>query len=361
MIRTRVLPAVVVVIAAIALGAIVTLQSEANTQRDAQLTLANLKLDLTHLQAVPFQASPTNGGSWIQARAQMRTGKREVAEALTSLRGGSPVPMLDMVAAHLRANYAVLDKIFAIAVSGVGFGGRGEQLASAAFQTEDRVDAVLAAASTEYDDAASTADSRATEGSAATISILILAFLFFYRRATRARSSAEQLAHENGVLASTDALTDLGNRRALVDDLAEELYDADAEPELLVALFDLDGFKEYNDTFGHPAGDTLLSRLGGRLLAAVAGSGTAYRMGGDEFCMLMRTQADDVDSLVKKAADALTEAGEGFQIECSFGLALIPAEASSGGRHCSWRIDVCTRTRKVAPRPAARAPTYCWS
>ena len=54
----------------------------------------------------------------------------------------------------------------------------------------------------------------------------------------------------------------------------------------VLLLFDLDGFKNYNDAYGHPAGDALLRRLGDRLAAAVAGRGTAYRMGGDEFCVL---------------------------------------------------------------------------
>ena len=57
---------------------------------------------------------------------------------------------------------------------------------------------------------------------------------------------------------------------------------------LVLVLFDLDGFKHYNDTFGHPAGDALLVRLGAGLAGFVEGRGTAYRMGGDEFCALLR-------------------------------------------------------------------------
>ena len=53
-------------------------------------------------------------------------------------------------------------------------------------------------------------------------------------------------------------------------------------------LFDLDGFKSYNDTFGHPAGDALLAHLGTKLAASVAPYGEAYRLGGDEFCAVRR-------------------------------------------------------------------------
>ena len=61
--------------------------------------------------------------------------------------------------------------------------------------------------------------------------------------------------------ATTDALTGLGNRRQLLNDLARRLDGAAVQPTLLM-LFDLDGFKGYNDTFGHPAGDALLDAAG---------------------------------------------------------------------------------------------------
>ena len=62
--------------------------------------------------------------------------------------------------------------------------------------------------------------------------------------------------------AMTDALTGLGNRRSLMEDLQDELAVADADSPITLVVLDLDGFKRYNDTFGHPAGDSLLARLG---------------------------------------------------------------------------------------------------
>src|SRR5262249_7998171 len=64
--------------------------------------------------------------------------------------------------------------------------------------------------------------------------------------------------------ATTDALTGLANRRQLLLDLERRLGSHPVSPTLLM-LFDLDGFKGYNDTFGHPAGDALLTRLGAKL------------------------------------------------------------------------------------------------
>src|SRR5690349_3911202 len=93
----------------------------------------------------------------------------------------------------------------------------------------------------------------------------------------------ESVLHQNRLDAVTDSLTGLGNRRRLMDDLAHQIAELREGSQLALALFDLDGFKSYNDRFGHLAGDTLLAGLGERLAHALDGSGHAYRFGGDEF------------------------------------------------------------------------------
>jgi two-component system, cell cycle response regulator len=130
--------------------------------------------------------------------------------------------------------------------------------------------------------------------------------------------------------AHSDALTGLGNRRRLMSDLdlAAALPPAPGKLRLLI-LFDLNGFKAYNDAFGHPAGDTLLARLGSRLDAFAGPQGAAYRLGGDEFCLLAETSAAAVDGLVAGAGAALSERGDGFVITASRGSVLLPSEASS--------------------------------
>jgi GGDEF domain-containing protein len=103
--------------------------------------------------------------------------------------------------------------------------------------------------------------------------------------------------------ALTDALTGLGNRRRLFADLAALLDEPRSAGSRLLVIFDLNGFKDYNDSFGHPAGDALLARLGGKLSAAVTPAGSAYRMGGDEFCVLI----PPTETLLDRAALALRE------------------------------------------------------
>ena len=125
--------------------------------------------------------------------------------------------------------------------------------------------------------------------------------------------------------ARTDALTGIGNRRKLMDDLGATL---DVRESSVLLLLDLDGFKGYNDSFGHPAGDALLARLAKKLADAVAAEGEVYRIGGDEFCVLASVEADRREAFGGLAADALQEHGEGFRITAAYGAVYLPEEAA---------------------------------
>ena len=125
-------------------------------------------------------------------------------------------------------------------------------------------------------------------------------------------------------MALTDPLTGLGNRRLLIEDLHVACASPRRPWELV--LYDLNGFKRYNDTFGHPAGDALLARLSGKLRDVVAPYGTAYRMGGDEFCVLFRRALADTNATVAASLAALSEQGPGFVIDAAHGVVSIPHE-----------------------------------
>ncbi|HEY1714450.1 MAG TPA: diguanylate cyclase [Solirubrobacteraceae bacterium] len=129
--------------------------------------------------------------------------------------------------------------------------------------------------------------------------------------------------------AVTDGLSGLGNRRRLMRDLDAAVAEADADRPQTLAFFDLDGFKRYNDTFGHAAGDALLARLGTALRTAIDGHGRAYRLGGDEFCLLLRGRFAIDDPLIVAATTALTEQGAMFSVSASRGLATVPDEATT--------------------------------
>jgi diguanylate cyclase (GGDEF)-like protein len=131
------------------------------------------------------------------------------------------------------------------------------------------------------------------------------------------------------VEALTDALTGLGNRRQLARELEQAIPRADDANPLVLVLFDLDGFKHYNDTFGHPAGDALLIRLGASLQTYLTGRGRAYRMGGDEFCALFEPGEEVARPVIVGAGAALSEHGKGFSVTCSFGAIVLPREAQT--------------------------------
>jgi diguanylate cyclase (GGDEF)-like protein len=128
--------------------------------------------------------------------------------------------------------------------------------------------------------------------------------------------------------AQTDPLTRLGNRRKLETDLGKRLVTASREQPMLLMLFDLDGFKSYNDTFGHVAGDALLARLSQKLQSAVSPRGSAYRLGGDEFCVLLPA-IGELEEMVTASARALEEGGENFAVSASCGSVLVPHEATT--------------------------------
>ncbi len=127
--------------------------------------------------------------------------------------------------------------------------------------------------------------------------------------------------------AVTDSLTGLANRRQLISDLEDSFRDRQRAATL--AFFDLDGFKRYNDTYGHIVGDALLVRLAAALSAAVTAKGAAYRLGGDEFCVLLDGRYPPHDQLIASTRSALTERGGGFDVTTSVGVALMPDEAGT--------------------------------
>jgi diguanylate cyclase (GGDEF)-like protein len=131
-------------------------------------------------------------------------------------------------------------------------------------------------------------------------------------------------------LALTDPLTGLGNRRLLMEDLQLACRLAKPEEPWRLAMFDLNGFKRFNDTYGHPAGDELLARLSDKLSASVTAYGTAYRMGGDEFCVLFKSSAAAAAAereISRACVAALCEDGPGFTIGAAHGEVSIPTEA----------------------------------
>ena len=121
-------------------------------------------------------------------------------------------------------------------------------------------------------------------------------------------AGVQRLASHDG---TRDVLTGLPNRRQLIADLQTAIETASPTAQRTLVLFDLDGFKAYNDTFGHPAGDQLLARLARQLQDALPASGRAYRLGGDEFCALVSRSRVERRGDRRAGRGALSERGPG--------------------------------------------------
>jgi diguanylate cyclase (GGDEF)-like protein len=153
--------------------------------------------------------------------------------------------------------------------------------------------------------------------------------------------------------AFTDALTGLGNRRAVKRELEARLAHDPIEPFVL-AYYDLDGFKDYNDAFGHQAGDALLTRLGDRVRQALP-EAAVFRMGGDEFCVIA-SESDGGAQVAVRAASALSERASTFSVGCSFGLVHVPSEAAdSDAAMLQADTRMYDQKGKRRPSPAAES------
>ena len=155
----------------------------------------------------------------------------------------------------------------------------------------------------------------------ATIATLIGRTLLTFRENARVTA-------DTTTLALTDPLTGLWNRRKLLADL-DDLFEQPESKGRLLALYDLNGFKTYNDRFGHPAGDLLLARLARKLSDSLPADGSCYRLGGDEFCVLVNVSIDRTEALLTATTTALSENGEGFEISTAFGCVFLPEEAAN--------------------------------
>jgi diguanylate cyclase (GGDEF)-like protein len=154
------------------------------------------------------------------------------------------------------------------------------------------------------------------------------ALRLFANQATTALLSAQQF-HEAQFLADHDPLTRLGNRRAFIRRVEREAErGARYGTGFALVVCDLDGFKSLNDGFGHLAGDDALCDVAAALLDAVRASDGAFRIGGDEFALvLVETSRDEARDVVSRIGRTLTSLDHA--VRASFGIAVFPVEGDT--------------------------------
>ena len=152
--------------------------------------------------------------------------------------------------------------------------------------------------------------------------------LIVCRDVTRRRRVQELLTHQ----ALHDPLTGLPNRHLLLDRLTQSLARAERDEHAVAVLFlDVDGFKAVNDTYGHEAGDELLTQLSARLRRVLRRSDTVARYGGDELVVVAELHPNGVPVLLQRIGGAWAEpfelAAAAVQVTVSGGLVVAEARA----------------------------------
>lgn len=185
-----------------------------------------------------------------------------------------------------------------------------------------------------------------------------LAGLEALRRLAAERDALEQRLAEAHALADRDALAPVLNRRAFLRELHRTMSEVERyKTPAAVIYIDLDGFKALNDSYGHAAGDAVLSHVGRLLLDSVRESDVVGRLGGDEFGVILnRVGAEEARAKAAALNETLNDspilhAGVIHHVRASFGVHAIAA--SEDPEAAIARADEAMYAEKYARRSRA--------
>jgi len=179
---------------------------------------------------------------------------------------------------------------------------------------------------------------------------------FGYMKIVRDATDQKLLEDEHARLAYVDTLTGLPNRAELYRRLVDMTASSQRHDELLfLHLIDLDGFKEVNDSFGHPGGDKLLREMAERMREVLRDTDLLARLGGDEFAVLqpgghsLEAGAIVAEKLLHALARPVDIDGKPAQVSGSIGISVYP----DGGTQAEQLIssaDIALYQAKAAGR-----------
>ena len=179
--------------------------------------------------------------------------------------------------------------------------------------------------------------------------------------ATNAQDQLREKASELNQLAKYDPLTGLSNRLSFQRKLEEAVAQSERNKlEVALLLIDLDGFKEINDTMGHPCGDFVLKEVASRLRRVIRQGDDVARLGGDEFTIIVNEVTSDLDILlvagrVRRAiGQPLTVEGKTVPLGASVGAAIFPRHAG----HCDELLSFADTAMYVAKRQNSGVEIY---
>ncbi|HTH39966.1 MAG TPA: GGDEF domain-containing protein, partial [Rhodocyclaceae bacterium] len=154
-------------------------------------------------------------------------------------------------------------------------------------------------------------------------------------------------------LSTTDSLTGLGNLRSCYEHLEREMARSRRYTSpLSVLLFDVDNFKEYNDTWGHMEGDAALKALAGCVLGNQRVSDSAFRYGGEEFVIILpETTLDQAEILAERIridyAGTLLTPAENVTVSCTVSIGIAQFRQEDTAKSFLNRADSGTYQAKA--------------
>lgn len=175
------------------------------------------------------------------------------------------------------------------------------------------------------------------------------------------RQILEEERQHQAWLARHDALTDILNRRGIIERLEEAISRTRRHKKLLaVAVMDIDGFKTFNELHGHPAGDVLLRAVAERLQTTLRQTDAVGRVGGDEFVLILEDleHEADMEMMLTRIQEAIEEPvqrsnGGTVSIRCSMGVTLYPQDDSAPERllrHADRALDALKENKEDSER-----------
>ena len=287
-------------IVALAVLALFELDRETDLNREviaslqAEDSLETLRIQVNDLAHAARLASATRAQAWIQRVEQRAVEVAAELDYLAQHPAREDKPAFDDLAQGVRA---LSVHARALAARPGDAGALAGELERAADQANAALERVLESHGTRIHDR-TLSQIRASESLRRYVSwlvagstVVLLGLFAFYRWVrARERGAAERIEQ----LAHYDVVTGLPNRVLLIDRLEQEVARARrTERGFALLMFDLDGFKQVNDTWGHAAGDRVIAMVGERARSSVRGSDTVGRIGGDEFMAILPEASRD--------------------------------------------------------------------
>jgi diguanylate cyclase (GGDEF)-like protein len=324
--RQLVVAGAIIVLAALLAVSISLLRRQADSARQVQINAEDLSADAERVSRIEWQATAERGLS-PDLRREFGSLKTSLHASLDAFRRAEPTTGPRLNAEGGRYLAAVTKELALLDAGRTAESMQFDQreVDPAFDQLQRRLDRIESIERLE----ASTAATATDLGVSASLLLAGLGLIVALWRLDALRGAAARIREQDlEFQALHDVLTGLPNRRKLLLDLEGEVLRAKTGSRCVVVLCDLDGFKGYNDSFGHLEGDLLLARLGEELARKVAPYGTAYRFGGDEFCALLRVDDYHLESALGACRAALSESGSGFDVRVSIGAVKLPQEAA---------------------------------